>query len=67
MNNDDIMDFLFGGQPSEQPRQGNTSVFDLLDDRDSCPSEKLSFHVSESYDPEDLLFTQRQKISFKYE
>ena len=55
MNNDDIMDFLFGGQPSEQPRQGNTSVFDLLDDRDSCPSEKLSFHVSESYDPDDLL------------
>ena len=67
MNNDDIMDFLFGGQPPEQPRQGNTSVFDLLDNRDSCPSEKLSFHVSESYDPDELLFTQRQKISFKYE
>ena len=61
------MDFLFGGQPSKQPRQDNTSVFDLLDDRVSCPSEKLSFDVSESYDPDDLLFSQRQQISFKYE
>lgn len=67
MNNNDIMDFLFGGQPSKQPRQDNTSVFDLLDDRVSCPSEKLSFDVSESYDPDDLLFSQRQQISFKYE
>ena len=64
MNNEDIMDFLFGGQPSEQPAQDNTTVFDLLEDTISCPSDNLSLHVSESNDPDDLLFTQRQQISF---
>lgn len=67
MNNDEIMDFLFGGQPSEQKMQNKNSVFDLLEDAGPCKTENLSFHVSDSSDPDDLLFTQRQHISFEYE